>query len=438
MDIDVSSDPRAMAADDAQPAHPENMILQHRALCGLGLPTQVGKGSWQRDIGTAAVSIEAPATSPTLPGGAQLRLLLLRIFDTALRGGSAVVEIGDSPAALAERMGLPAKGAAPRTLGEQFERLMAAKVTVSLDGGPALSVFDARGRPRAVAPEWRSAVRLNARFFAVLAENPVALDRAVVAALADAPLALDAYMWMARIIAGGEAAGPSRASWAELIGRFGEPEQAEETFRAAFEDCLRLVTAACPSIVVIVGEQGVQVRMAEPAPARAPAERPAPPVAVEPVAETPVAAAPVVVAPAVVAPVPQERPVPAPPPAEPARLEPAQAAEPPRQIARQSISLKSHMTGLSQVVWLQRANGRVNQVIEVTPGGRYDPDHLTVLALEPMVVQISGGLYDREFERVSAWAMNNRDLIDDFWDGKIDSFEEVASRVKKVPAPGWR
>ena len=110
----------------------------------------------------------------------------------------------------------------------------------------------------------------------------------------------------------------------------------------------------------------------------------------------------------------------------------------PRQITRQTVSLKSHLTGLPQVVWLQRANGRDNVVIEVTPGGRYDPDTCTVIALEPVALQVVGGLYTRDFERVAAWAAANRDLIDDWWDSRLDEFEEVVSRVKKVPAPAWR
>ena len=62
----------------------------------------------------------------------------------------------------------------------------------------------------------------------------------------------------------------------------------------------------------------------------------------------------------------------------------------------------------------------------------------TVLALEPIVLQIAGGLHARDFERVATWATANRDLIDLFWDGQIDGFEDIMSRVKKVPAPGWR
>ena len=111
---------------------------------------------------------------------------------------------------------------------------------------------------------------------------------------------------------------------------------------------------------------------------------------------------------------------------------------PPGHPLRQTISLKSHLTGLAQVVWLQRASGRDNIVIEVTPGGRYDPALATVLALEPIVLQIAGGLHARDFERVATWATANRDLIDDFWDSQIDAFEEIMARVKKVPAPGWR
>ena len=119
-----------------------------------------------------------------------------------------------------------------------------------------------------------------------------------------------------------------------------------------------------------------------------------------------------------------------------------QAAPPPRhgpgRLAQFPLGLRSHLTGLNQVIWLQRSNGRDNLVIEVTQGGRYDPDNVTVLALEPMILQIAGGLHARDFERVAAWANANRDLIDEFWDGEIDSFDEITGRVKKVPPPGWR
>jgi hypothetical protein len=74
----------------------------------------------------------------------------------------------------------------------------------------------------------------------------------------------------------------------------------------------------------------------------------------------------------------------------------------------------------------------------VTPGPRFEAERLTVLAVEPMVLQVSGGLNDMDFERVSAWVMLNRDVIDEFWEGHITSFAELHQRVRKAPAQGWR
>jgi hypothetical protein len=34
--------------------------------------------------------------------------------------------------------------------------------------------------------------------------------------------------------------------------------------------------------------------------------------------------------------------------------------------------------------------------------------------------------------------MSNRDIIDEFWEGRITSFAEVNQRVRKAPAQGWR
>ncbi|MFC7556092.1 hypothetical protein ACFQU7_33460 [Pseudoroseomonas wenyumeiae] len=77
-------------------------------------------------------------------------------------------------------------------------------------------------------------------------------------------------------------------------------------------------------------------------------------------------------------------------------------------------------------------------VIAVTPSMRPEPNRMTTLMLEPLVMQISGGLYQDEFTKVSSWIMANRDLIDLVWEGEIKTLEEAASRVRKAPAPGWR
>ncbi len=411
------------------------VVWHHRAFCRVALPIRApSKGVWQREAAGVVLTIEA-GDGAALPTGKFARLLLMHLFDLAVRTGNAVIEIGDDPAAVARRVGAEASGAKLRELHEQMIRLQAARITMAWDGRPALSVFDARGRSRMTEPAWRSSIRLTARFLTGLLENAVALDLRVLQALADSTLAFDLYAWLVSALPEGDDASPATiVGWEELRGQFGSSSQQAGEFRAAVEQALLQVRQAWPHFDVAVRDDAVAFRPV------AAAERDAAPVPAQVVQDEP--------------PLPEPEPeiesalalqaelesefasLPVPAPAAPPLL-PAPAVRA-RQITRQTVSLKSHLTGLPQVVWLQRANGRENVVIEVTPGGRYDADACTVIALEPVALQVVGGLYARDFERVAAWAAANRDLIDDWWDSRLDEFEEVASRVKKVPAPAWR
>ena len=423
----------------------DDTVWHHRAFCRLALPVRApSKGVWQREAAGVVLSLEA-GEGASLPSGKFARLLLLHLFDSAVRTGDAVIAIGDDPAVLADRIGAEAGGPKLRELQEQTIRLLAARISVAWDGGPTLSVFDARGRGRAATPAWRSSIRMNARFTATLAGNAVALERRVVRDLAESSLAFDLYAWLASVLPQ-EPAASITLGWDDLQSQFGSASQPAIEFRSALEQALLQVQASWPHFASVMRDASVEFRRAvppssAPRPARAASVR-----AVEPVAE---------VQPEVVA-----RPEHTAEPrfelaAEPEREQAAEleqvlaaeleaeavtprAQEPARRSSRQSVSLKSHLTGLPQVVWLQRANGRETVVIEVTPGGRYDPDAATIIALEPVALQVAGGLYARDFERVAAWAAANRDLIDDWWDSRLDAFEDVVSRVKKVPAPAWR
>ncbi len=443
MDMHLSAE--AAPTDEAPPFADPTVLWYHAALCQLSLPTRATKEIWRRDTGQASATIEVAEDGPAMPSGRFLRLLLLHILDSALRGGSAVVAMGENAEELAQRIGADLVGGKTQDLAEQYERLVAAKLSVSLGSGAELGVFDARGRSRGPAAEWRASLRLNARFFTSLAANAVGLDRKVVAALIDAPMAIDTYAWITQSVKNDgmdPETEPMITPWPDMQARFGAPSQDMAEFRAALEEALRLVTTVSPAISVVLGETGVSLRPAaerirEPRAFEAPAEPPAAELAPPPV---------VVAEPPRYAPPPPEPDLAEsleaelaaaeflPPPADPYVPEPFQA---PRGGERPPICLKSHLTGLQQVIWLSPSQGRDNQVIEVSPGGRYDPDTVTVLTLEPMILQIRGGLHEREFERVASWAMTNRDLIDDVWDG-LDSMDEINRRVKKVPAPGWR
>ncbi|MCW3473202.1 replication initiation protein [Limobrevibacterium gyesilva] len=460
--MDTLGGPRPSAATEALAPVSGDFFWHHPALCQLALPVRASsKGSWSRDIGTAAVTISAAgADAPPMPTGRSLRLLLIHLFSAAIRSASPVIDVGESPAALSRQMGLDIEGQKLRELSEQYERLAAAKIAVSIDGKASFTVFDGRGKARAAGLEWRPGIRLNSRFFESLTQSAVPLERAVVAALTDSVMALDAYAWVAYTLSCPQ--GSLVVPWERLLRQFGTAAAKMDDFRPAFEQSLQQVSAACPSVSLVFGADGVEVRQggrdvrrARPVTSATPAPHPAPPQAPAAASATAASDADLPALPDMPAPEAERFPAIADRPAAgtdaPIDPDDDSAAElagatlvgsEDGQVVRnglaQKVSLKSHLTGLRQVIWLQRRSGNGEVVIEVTPGGRYDPENVTVLALEPIVVQIVGGLYARDFERVAAWANVNRDLIDDFWHGQIDSLEQMASRVRKVPAPGWR
>ncbi|MCG7360542.1 hypothetical protein MHZ93_04640 [Roseomonas sp. ACRSG] len=388
------------------------------------------------------IALEAAADDPLLPAGWGLRRLLMHLCDRGVRTASPLVEMGAAAAALVAELGLPEVEPVLREVTAQADRLGAAKLTLSLDGQSPVGVLDARGQSHRAPMTWRPRLRLNARFHASLMKQAVPLDRRIVTVLTAEALALDVHGWIRHLLQGQAAAQITTVAWEDLLHRFGSPGQDPAAFRAEFEDALRMVFAADSTIALAADDTGVSVGSAA-------AENDAATSSAEQVqserADPTVAAAPTA----------EDRSAPhrvASPEAGPASLEPTSRRS--EEVARPSgnrpaalerprspsgtISLRSHLTGLSGVIWLRRGQGDEPPVIGVTPGARLEPERLTTLLLEPVIMQVSGGLPQKEFDAASAWAMTNRDLIDLVWEGRVGSYEEVASRVKKVPTLGWR
>jgi hypothetical protein len=462
---------------DAETVQPGDGVLWiHPVLCELGLPIRAPRGQWHRGIGTTSLRMEAASPEHALPGGRMLRLSLIHICDAARRENSASLDLGADASAMAGRMGAGGKTA---ELIDQMHRMLSAKISVSWGGGPEFTIFDARSRSRGDNPEWRPKIRLSAKFLAGLNSHAVALDPRIVRELSDSPMAMDAYAWIRYSLGGADSL--RTTGWDELLARFGTVSQNPASFRTIFEPALRMVFDADPSIEIAVDDEGVSIRLApradevaEPAApeqpvVQAPEPMPTPPPAApapQPVTlapepkPTPSPAAPAPrltiqaaepkptpapAAPAPRAPEPKASPAPAPRPASHAARpaaspSPAETggAGPVEPITEDSICLSRESTGLSQCVWLRRGHGAEQVLVGVTPGMRLDPDRLTILAVEPMILQVSGGLHQGDFDRVSAWIMANRDLIDDFWDDQVSTFQEIRQRLRKVPAPGWR
>ncbi|MGG5823602.1 replication protein RepA [Falsiroseomonas sp. HW251] len=437
--------PRARTPDTAVTQPADAFIWLHAAFCSMALPMQATRGAWQRDIDAGSVRVEPSASDDMVPSGPIFRLSMMHICDAAFRSNSLVVELGTDKTLLAAALGIDPKTS---DLADQWQRLQAARILLSDGGSAEVSVFDARSRRRVGDLGWRSAVRLSTKFLSSLVDHAVPLDRRVVRELSASPAALDAYAWIRMSLRHAPADQIVTTTWNDLLKRFGTASQDVAGFRLTFNAALRLVFEADDSVDLAVDDEGVSVRRAKPAENESAAEATTP---MQPRTDTievdgekqneRLAFLP---ATAPVAPAPEG----AKPPV--LRRQHLASQKMPRgdqgvastaaddRIMRDSISLTGHLTGLAQVIWLRRGHGEENVLVGVTPTPRFEAERLTVLAVEPMVIQVSGGLNEKDFERVSAWVMSNRDVIDEFWEGRITSFSELNRRVRKAPAPGWR
>ncbi len=441
------NDPLRPPASHTAVSQPDDAVIWlHSALCSMALPVRATRGTWQRDIEGASLRVEPGSANDMVPSGRVLRLSMMHICDAAFRANNPVVELGHDGTALAAVLGIDPY---TRELDDQWQRLQAARISLSEGGRPEISVFDARSRRRAGDISWRSGVRLSTKFLTSLVDRAVPLDRNAVLELSDTPAALDAYAWIRMSLHFAVVDQVLTMPWDDVLARFGTPSQNIAEFRSTFEATLRRVFEVESSVDLAVDDDGVSVRRAEPIgsgdsewPATqaqeaddttAPSADKPPEGRAAPTSVREVTAAAENTATAVLCA--QKTPALPEPRADRLADTDAGAAD---QITEDRISLGGHLTGLAQIVWLRRGPGEERVLVGVTPTQRFDAERLTILAVEPMVIQVSGGLNDKDFQRVSAWIMTNRDVIDEFWEGGITSFEEVNRRVRRVPAPGWR
>jgi hypothetical protein len=434
--------PRPPATDTAVAQPTDAVLWLHPAFCSLALPLRATRGAWQRGFSDWSVRIEPSSNEDAVPNGRILRLSLIHICDAAFRSKSPLIELGETAAMLANILGVDPK---TRDLTDQWQRLQAARVMVVGVDGAEVSVFDARSRRRAGDGEWRSGVRLSSKFVSSLKSSAVALNRHVVGELSASPAALDVYAWISLSLNGATVDQVVTTTWEDLLQRFGTASQGLAEFRTGFEGALRLVFEVESSIDLAVDDDGISVRRVEAAVDETAPDSAAPTPPAAGVSEVAVSEPPE--QPAIV-----PSATSAPEAAKPASLPQHHSSAPHvvkadreaavgdafDRIIEDSISLSRQLTGLAQVVWLRRGPDGESALVGVTPSPRFELERLTILAVEPMVLQVSGGLNEKDFERVSAWVMTNRDVIDEFWEGGITSFAEMNRRVRKVPTQGLR
>ena len=435
----------------------DRLLWMPRTLCGMALPATASLDAhWSREIDGHAVLMgvdkstlakgPAPFEAQPLPGGSALRLFLLHVFSTALQTGSAAIEVGPGPAAMAERLGISLTHAEVEEFVEQAARLLGAKLRVAQSGKVPISVFDARKHgSRNQAVSWRPVVHLTQRFFANLQAEAVAVDRRVVTALARSPAALDAYAWLMSARSSFNPDHPATTPWAELQARFGHGVTTKlGPFRTAFTRGLEEVRQADLTLCFAVGAAGVTLSN----PDRADAAEP------DGVARQEVSQ--------------RDEAVPGMPPGVALPLgekaanqdRPSGHEQTPEDHARTALErreettgrlqsdaargqgggllrLSSAVTGLPLSVWLRRGVGQGTATIAVTPGKDYHSDRRAVFIIEPVVMQAVGGMHGVEAAQVKTWATSNSDVIQDYWEGAIAKASDVMSRVTPVAKSRW-
>jgi hypothetical protein len=86
------------------------------------------------------------------------------------------------------------------------------------------------------------------------------------------------------------------------------------------------------------------------------------------------------------------------------------------------------------VVWLsERGRARHDARIKVSRvhGTRIDPTNTATVAVRPVPRLVAGELPGEDFLRVGQWIELNRDVILDYWDGRIFT-DELLQRIKSV------
>src|SRR5262249_23584398 len=104
-------------------------------------------------------------------------------------------------------------------------------------------------RTRSV-PEWRPAIRLNARFFASLTENTVPLEQRIVTTLSESPLALDVYAWLCDAGRRRTSTEPIVIRWGDLRLRFAVASQTPAEFRLSLSKSFDTLREVDPRLMI--------------------------------------------------------------------------------------------------------------------------------------------------------------------------------------------
>ena len=97
-------------------------------------------------------------------------------------------------------------------------------------------------------------------------------------------------------------------------------------------------------------------------------------------------------------------------------------------------NLPPRLTGLPMVIWLsERGRARHDARIKVsrTHGIRIDPAKTATVAVRPALRSVAGDLPTVDLLQVEQWIELNREVILDYWHGRIFT-DELLQRIKGI------
>jgi hypothetical protein len=97
-------------------------------------------------------------------------------------------------------------------------------------------------------------------------------------------------------------------------------------------------------------------------------------------------------------------------------------------------NLEPKYTGLPMVVWANPRGGARHDVrikVNMTHGNNMNPTNLAVVSVRPAPELLAGNLSRSDLTQVKKWIELNKDVILEYWEGKIGTIE-FSSRLKSI------
>ncbi|QEO18963.1 replication protein RepA [Acetobacter vaccinii] len=209
----------------------------------------------------------------SVPSGSIARLLLIDWQSEAFEHNSREINLGKSPAALLNRLGLSRGGPVTKKLVEQIERLATCTVDFRFGTDREAVVVNERlveafKYVGEVDPRTKRTTRmiekivLSEAFYNELKRHPILVDRAAIRDIQTSPRAIDAYLWLAFRLHALQS--EALVSWAALWRQFGREFKTLRSFKAEFQEPLALALAAYRAAKVRISEKGLYLSPSPP------------------------------------------------------------------------------------------------------------------------------------------------------------------------------